>query len=137
MRSSYELMFALRTPHLGVITSSFVYQAIRTPFGRYGGALSRVRPDDLGAHAIDGLLAGSPDLDPPAIEAVVFGNSNGAGEDNRNVGRMSALLAGLPVTVPGTTINRLCGSSLAAVMGAPGRWRPVTPTSFSRAGWNR
>jgi acetyl-CoA acyltransferase len=99
-------------------TSSFVYQAIRTPFGRYGGALSRVRPDDLGAHALTGLLARVPDLDPAAIEDVVFGNANGAGEDNRNVGRMATLLAGLPVTVPGTTINRLCGSSLDAVMAA-------------------
>jgi acetyl-CoA acyltransferase len=99
-------------------TSSFVYQAVRTPFGRYAGALSRIRPDDLGAHALTGLLAGLPDLDPGAIEDVVFGNANGAGEDNRNVGRMAALLAGLPVSVPGTTINRLCGSSLDAVMAA-------------------
>jgi acetyl-CoA acyltransferase len=101
---------------LGAATSSFVYSAVRTPFGRYGGALARVRPDDLGARALTGMLAGLPDLDPAAIEDVVFGNANGAGEDNRNVGRMVTLLAGLPVTVPGTTINRLCGSSLDAVM---------------------
>ena len=100
----------------GGVTSAFVYHAIRTPFGRYGGALSRVRPDDLGAHALAGLLARLPHLDPGVIEDVVFGNANGAGEDNRNVGRMVSLLAGLPVTVPGTTINRLCGSSLDAVM---------------------
>jgi acetyl-CoA acyltransferase len=107
-------VWPLSTP--GGATSAFVYRAIRTPFGRYGGALSRVRPDDLGAHALAGLLAQLPDLDPAAIEDVVFGNANGAGEDNRNVGRMASLLAGLPVTVPGTTVNRLCGSSLDAVM---------------------
>lgn len=99
-----------------VRTASFVYSAIRTPFGRYGGALSGVRPDDLAATAIRALLAGTPTLDPSRIGDVVFGNANGAGEDNRNVGRMAALLAGVPVTVPATTVNRLCGSSLDAVI---------------------
>lgn len=98
--------------------NAFVYGSVRTPFGKYGGALSAIRPDDLGATVITALLAKFPDLDPKSIADVVFGNANGAGEDNRNVGRMSALLAGLPVSVPGVTINRLCGSSLDAAMTA-------------------
>lgn len=95
--------------------SSFVYAATRTPFGKFNGALGGVRPDDLAAHAISALLSRVPSLDPERIDDVVWGNANGAGEENRNVGRMSALLAGLPVSVPGTTVNRLCGSSLDAV----------------------
>jgi acetyl-CoA acyltransferase len=98
--------------------SSFVYSAVRTPFGRYGGALSGVRTDDLAAAVLSELLATTPDLDPARICDVVYGNANGAGEDNRNVGRMAVLLAGLPVAVPGTTVNRLCGSSLDAAMSA-------------------
>ncbi|MFF5361744.1 thiolase family protein [Streptomyces scabiei] len=98
--------------------SAFLYAATRTPFGRFNGALSGVRPDDLAAAAITSTLAGVPGLDPAAIDDVVWGNANGAGEDNRNVGRMAALLAGLPVSVPGTTVNRLCGSSLDAAMAA-------------------
>jgi acetyl-CoA acyltransferase len=98
------------------MTAAFVYDAVRTPFGRFGGALSAVRPDDLAAHAIRTLLARSPELDPADVDDVVWGNANGAGEDNRNVGRMAALLAGLPVSVPATTVNRLCGSSLDAAM---------------------
>ncbi len=97
------------------MTDAFVYDAIRTPFGRYGGALARTRPDDLAAHVLRSLLERAPALDPAFIGEVVFGNANGAGEDNRNVGRMGALLAGYPVSVPATTINRLCGSSLDAV----------------------
>ncbi len=100
------------------MTAAFVYRATRTPFGRYGGALAEIRPDDLGATVIQALVDGLPGLDPARIDDVVFGNANGAGEDNRNVGRMAALLAGLPVTVPGTTVNRLCGSSLDAAMTA-------------------
>jgi acetyl-CoA acetyltransferase family protein len=100
------------------VTSTFLYGSLRTPFGRYGGALAGVRPDDLGATVITALLGRFPDLDPGVIDDVVFGNANGAGEDNRNVGRMAALLAGLPVTVPGVTVNRLCGSSLDAAMTA-------------------
>jgi acetyl-CoA acyltransferase len=96
--------------------SAFVYAAARTPFGRFNGALAGVRPDDLAATALRGALAKVPALDPAAIGDVVWGNANGAGEDNRNVGRMAVLLAGLPVSVPATTVNRLCGSSLDAAM---------------------
>jgi acetyl-CoA acetyltransferase family protein len=101
------------------MTASFVYAAARTPFGRFGGALADVRPDDLGATVLRGVLDKAPAMDPSAIDDVVWGNANGAGEDNRNVGRMAVLLAGLPVSVPATTVNRLCGSSLdAAMMGS-------------------
>jgi len=93
-----------------------VYAAARTPFGRFNGALAEVRPDDLAATALTGVLAKAPDLDPAEIGDVVWGNANGAGEDNRNVGRMAVLLAGLPVSVSATTVNRLCGSSLDAAM---------------------
>lgn len=96
----------------------FVYDAVRTPFGKYGGALAGVRPDDLAAHVVRTLVGRSPDLDPARIDEIVLGNANGAGEDNRNVARMAGLLAGLPVTVPGTTVNRLCGSSLDATINA-------------------
>jgi acetyl-CoA acyltransferase len=99
--------------------SAFLYSAVRTPFGRFNGALAGVRPDDLAAGVIGSLLERSPRLDHAAIDEVVWGNANGAGEENRNVGRMAALLAGLPTSVPGTTVNRLCGSSLdAAMMGS-------------------
>ncbi|MFI6931769.1 thiolase family protein [Streptomyces sp. NPDC050287] len=98
--------------------SAFMFAATRTPFGRFNGALAGVRPDDLAAAAITSTLARVPGLDPAAIDDVVWGNANGAGEENRNVGRMAALLAGLPVSVPGTTVNRLCGSSLDAAMAA-------------------
>jgi acetyl-CoA C-acetyltransferase len=94
---------------------AFICDAIRTPIGRYGGALSSVRADDLGAIPLRALLARNPDLDPAAIEEIVFGCANQAGEDNRNVARMAALLAGYPVEVPGATINRLCGSGMDAV----------------------
>ncbi|OUC98089.1 thiolase family protein [Streptosporangium minutum] len=96
----------------------FVLDAVRTPIGRYGGALSGVRPDDLAAHVVRALAGRSPDLDPAAVDDVFFGAANGAGEDNRDVARMAVLLAGLPVTVPGTTVNRLCGSGLEAVVAA-------------------
>lgn len=96
--------------------SAYVYAAARTPFGRFNGALAGTRPDDLAATALTGVLAKTPELDPQDIADVVWGNANGAGEDNRNVGRMAVLLAGLPVTVPATTVNRLCGSSLDAAM---------------------
>ena len=96
--------------------SSYVYAAVRTPFGRFNGALAGTRPDDLAAHAVSAVLARTPGLDPAAIDDVVWGNANGAGEENRNVGRMAVLLAGLPVGVPATTVNRLCGSSLDAVL---------------------
>ncbi|GGY79133.1 acetyl-CoA acyltransferase [Streptomyces olivaceoviridis] len=96
--------------------SAFLYAATRTPFGKFNGALAGIRPDDLAATAIGGVLRQAPALDPAAIDEVVWGNANGAGEENRNVGRMAALLAGLPTSVPGTTVNRLCGSSLDAAM---------------------
>ncbi|CAL9324641.1 3-oxoadipyl-CoA_3-oxo-5,6-dehydrosuberyl-CoA thiolase (plasmid) [Streptomyces sp. SudanB66_2053] len=96
--------------------TSFVYSAVRTPFGRFGGALAGVRPDDLAAGVIEALLARAPALDGAAVDEVIFGNANGAGEENRNVARMAVLLAGLPTSVPGTTVNRLCGSSLDAAM---------------------
>ena len=96
--------------------SAYILDAVRTPFGRYGGALAKVRPDDLGAHVVKAILQRSPDLDPAQIDDVSFGNANGAGEDNRNVGRMAVLLAGLPTSVPANTVNRLCGSSLDAAM---------------------
>jgi len=95
--------------------SAYICDGIRTPIGRYGGALSTVRPDDLGAHVIRELLRRNPTVDPAKIDDVVFGNANQAGEDNRNVARMSALLAGLPVEVPGVTVNRLCGSGMQAI----------------------
>src|SRR3954447_16950936 len=94
---------------------AFICDAVRTPFGRYGGALAAVRPDDLAAVPIRALLDRNPGLDPGAVEEVVLGCANQAGEDNRNVARMAALLAGLPVEVPGTTVNRLCGSGMDAV----------------------
>ncbi|OJH43312.1 3-oxoadipyl-CoA thiolase [Paracoccus sp. SM22M-07] len=100
------------------MTDVFICDYIRTPIGRYGGALSAVRPDDLGAVPLRALLERNPDLDPAAIDEVIFGCANQAGEDNRNVARMSSLLAGLPETVPGTTINRLCGSGMDAVITA-------------------
>ena len=89
--------------------------AVRTPIGRFGGALSSVRPDDLAAHVIKALVERHPDLDQGAIDEVVFGAANQAGEDNRNVARMASLLAGLPVAVPASTINRLCASGMDAV----------------------
>ncbi|MBF9265738.1 3-oxoadipyl-CoA thiolase [Paracidovorax cattleyae] len=99
------------------MTSShaFICDAIRTPFGRYGGALSSVRTDDLGAVPLKALMARNPHVDWAAVTDVLYGCANQAGEDNRNVARMSALLAGLPIDVPGATINRLCGSGLDAV----------------------
>ncbi len=96
----------------------YVVDAVRTPVGRFGGGLSGVRPDDLAATAVAALVARCPGLDPARVDDVVMGNANGAGEDNRNVGRMAALLAGLPASVPGTTVNRLCGSGLEAVVQA-------------------
>jgi acetyl-CoA acyltransferase len=94
---------------------AFICEAVRTPIGRYGGALAGVRADDLAAIAIAALLKRQPALDPAAIDDVFLGCANQAGEDNRNVARMAALLAGLPVSVPGATVNRLCGSGLDAV----------------------
>ncbi len=97
------------------MTDAFIVDAIRTPIGRYGGALKDVRADDLGAIPIRELMRRNPDVDWSAIDDVIYGCANQAGEDNRNVARMSALLAGLPQEVPGSTVNRLCGSGLDAV----------------------
>ncbi len=99
------------------MTDVFVFDAVRTPFGRYGGALSGVRPDDLAAGVLR-ALGERNDLDPSTVDEVTLGDANGAGEDNRNVARMAALLAGWPTSVPGSTVNRLCGSGLDAVMQA-------------------
>ena len=96
-------------------TAAFVCDALRTPFGRYGGAVSSVRPDDLAAGVIKALVARNPGADWAAVDDVLLGCANQAGEDNRNVARMAALLAGLPDSVPGATINRLCGSGLDAI----------------------
>jgi len=97
------------------IQAAFICDALRTPFGRYGGALASIRPDDLGALPIKALLARNPQLKGGAIEDIIYGCANQAGEDNRNVARMCGLLAGLPVSVTGVTVNRLCGSGLDAV----------------------
>ena len=98
------------------MTEAFVYDAVRTPFGKHGGALAGVRPDDLAAHVLKEVVGRAPALDPERIDEVIFGNANGAGEENRNVARMATLLAGLPTSIPGTTVNRLCGSSLDAAI---------------------
>ncbi|MCC9195785.1 thiolase family protein [Arthrobacter sp. zg-Y820] len=98
------------------MNQAYIYDAVRTPFGKFGGALAGVRPDELGAQVIRAAVSRAPGLDPDRIDEVVFGNANGAGEENRNVARMSSLLAGLPTSVPGTTVNRLCGSSLDAAL---------------------
>jgi len=97
------------------MTDAYICDAIRTPFGRYGGGLSAVRADDLGAVPIRALMDRNPQVDWSQVDDIIYGNANQAGEDNRNVARMSALLAGMPTDVPGTTINRLCGSGMDAI----------------------
>ncbi|MGZ0750393.1 3-oxoadipyl-CoA thiolase [Kluyvera sichuanensis] len=97
------------------MNQAFICDAVRTPFGRFGGTLASVRADDLAALPLKALIERNPGLDPARIDDVIYGCANQAGEDNRNVARMALLLAGLPETVPGTTINRLCGSSLDAI----------------------
>src|ERR1700748_3423295 len=96
----------------------YVIDAVRTPIGKYGGTLSTVRPDDMLAHVIKTLVERNPNVDVNAIEDVIAGAANQAGEDNRDVARMSALLAGLPISVGGNTVNRLCGSGMQAIMDA-------------------
>ncbi|GAB2853347.1 thiolase family protein [Actinocorallia aurea] len=96
----------------------YIVDAVRTPIGKYAGALSGVRPDDLAAGVLRALVERSPSLDPARIDDVIYGNANGAGEENRDVARMAVLLAGLPVGVPGATVNRLCGSGMEAVIQA-------------------
>jgi acetyl-CoA acyltransferase len=100
------------------MSTAFLYDVVRTPFGRFDGALAKERPDDLAAAILSSLSKRTPGLDTAEVDEVVLGLANGAGEDNRNVGRMAVLLAGYPVSVPGSTINRLCGSGLDAVMSA-------------------
>jgi acetyl-CoA acetyltransferase family protein len=100
------------------VAEAYLYDGIRTPFGKYGGGLAKVRPDDLATHVVKELLARNPELDPAEIDEVIFGDANQAGEDNRNVARMAVLLAEMPTSVPGTTVNRLCGSSLDAAIQA-------------------
>ncbi|MFT4192611.1 MAG: 3-oxoadipyl-CoA thiolase [Comamonas sp.] len=112
---------------------AFICDAIRTPFGRYGGALASIRPDDLGAHVIRTLVQRNAQADWQALDDVIFGCANQAGEDNRNVARMSALLAGLPIGVPGSTVNRLCGSGLDA-LGTAARAIRSGETRFMIAG---
>src|SRR5687767_6826318 len=98
-----------------MMQAAYIVDLVRTPIGKLGGALSMIRPDDLAAHVLQALLARHPALDPAQIEDVILGAANQAGEDNRNVARMALLLAGLPVTVPGVTVNRLCASGLQAI----------------------
>jgi acetyl-CoA acetyltransferase family protein len=100
------------------MSGSFIYDAVRTPFGRYGRGLAHVRPDDLAATVLRALLKRNPGLEAARIDDVFLGDANQAGEDNRNVARMAALLAGLPTLVPGATVNRLCGSGLEAAIQA-------------------
>jgi acetyl-CoA acyltransferase len=97
------------------MSDAFIYDAVRTPFGRYGGGLAHVRADDLGALPIKALVERNPGVEWSQVDDVIYGCANQAGEDNRNVGRMALLLAGLPDAVPGTTVNRLCGSSMDAI----------------------
>ena len=94
---------------------AFICDAIRTPIGRYGGALSSIRPDDLGAIPLRALMERNPNVDWSKVDDLFYGCANQAGEDNRNVGRMSLLLAGMPIDIPATTLNRLCGSGMDAI----------------------
>lgn len=100
------------------MTASFIFDGIRSPIGRFGKSLADTRPDDLAAHVIRSLVARQNDLDPTQIDDVIFGDANAAGEDNRNVARMASILAGLPTSVPGVTVNRLCGSGLETAIQA-------------------
>jgi acetyl-CoA acyltransferase len=100
------------------VNDVYIIDAVRTPIGRHGGALAGVRPDDLAAHVVGELARRSPALDPSLIEDVLLGDANAAGEDNRNVARMAVLIAGLPTSIPGATINRLCGSGMEAAISA-------------------
>ncbi len=98
--------------------ATYIVDGVRTPIGRYGGALAEIRPDDLAATVVSAIARRNSDLDPALIDDVYFGDANGAGEDNRNVARMAILLAGLPTSIPGATVNRLCGSGMQAAIDA-------------------
>ena len=115
------------------MSEAFICDALRTPIGRYGGALATVRADDLAAIPIAALKARHENADWEALDDVIYGCVNQAGEDNRNVARMAALLAGLPISVPGVTVNRLCGSGLEAVGQAARAIRTGEAISSSRA----
>ncbi|MCW2492982.1 MAG: thiolase [Frankiales bacterium] len=115
------------------MNDTYILDAVRTPVGRYGGALAGVRPDDLAAGVIRSLIERSPRLDPADLDEVFFGDANGAGEDNRDVARMASLLAGLPTSVPGVTLNRLCGSGMEATIAA-NRAIAVSDVSLAIAG---
>lgn len=115
----------------------YVVDAVRTPIGRFGGALAGVRPDDLAAHVVRALVDRTPDLDPARIDDVVFGDANGAGEDNRDVARMAVLLAGLPVTVPGSPSTGSAARVWKPSYRPPAPSRSVTPPSPSPAASNR
>src|SRR4051794_33447363 len=129
--------------HRAYVSDAFLYAGVRTPFGRFGGALASSRPDDLAAAVVREVVGRAPALDPATVDDVILGCANGAGEDNRNVGRMALLLAGLPVSVPGVTVNPLCGSSLQAGRDASrrvetgGAWGvvPGGVESMPRAPW--
>lgn len=116
------------------MNQAFICDAVRTPFGRFGGALATMRADDLAALPLKALLARNPGLDPSRIDDVIFGCANRAREDNRNVARMALLLAGLPESVPGSTINRLCGSSLDAIGVRRGRLKAGDAADDRRRG---
>ncbi len=115
------------------MNTAYICDAIRTPFGRYGGALASVRTDDLGAIPLSALMERNAQVDWEAITDIIYGCANQAGEDNRNVARMSGLLAGLPVSLPGSTVNRLCGSGLDA-LGTAARAIKSGEASFMLAG---
>ena len=97
-------------------TPVYVIDILRTPVGKFGGTLAAIRPDDLASHVIQSILARNVDIDPAAIDEVILGAANQAGEDNRNVARMASLMAGIPTSVPGYTVNRLCASGLQSIM---------------------
>src|SRR3546814_21040312 len=121
------------------MTEAFICDAIRTPVGRYGGALSSVRADDLGAIPIKALMQRNPSVDWDAVDDVIYGNANQAGEDNRNVARMALLLSGLPDKVPGATVNRLCGSGIEATSAGARATKTgeaaLVLTEIGRASW--
>src|SRR5215208_4314572 len=124
--------------HRAYMVDAYVYAGVRTPFGRYAGALAGSRPDDLAAAVVRDVVDRAPGLDPVDVDDVILGCANGAGEDNRNVGRMAVLLAGLPVSVPGVTVNRLCGSAACRRQWTPhASSRPVTLRWLSPAASSR